>query len=90
MTNDSGAGAVSEPGRRVWRSKMHNGFGFGMGWMWIWPLILVVFVILAACGLNRTRTGGEPSTPEEILKKRYARGEIDDEEYRCRLDELRK
>ena len=67
---------------------MHN--GFGMGWMWIWPLILVVFFILVARGVYRTRADAEPATPEEILKTRYARGEIDDEEYRRRLDELRK
>ncbi len=69
---------------------MHDGFRFGMGWMWIWPLVLVVFLLPVARGLFRMRTGNDPGRPEEILKTRYARGEIDDEEYRRRLDELRK
>ncbi|MEV4331901.1 SHOCT domain-containing protein [Streptomyces sp. NPDC049597] len=33
--------------------------------------------------------GGDPPSPEEILGRRLARGEIDEEEYRRRLDELR-
>jgi putative membrane protein len=37
-----------------------------------------------------TPTGrARPATPEEILGQRYARGEIDDDEYHRRLDTLR-
>jgi len=34
--------------------------------------------------------GAEPgSSPERLLAERYARGEIDDDEFRRRLDTLR-
>jgi putative membrane protein len=44
--------------------------------------------------LNRRRvnpgSGGETlPTPEQLLAERFARGEIDEDEYRRRLDTLR-
>jgi putative membrane protein len=69
---------------------MHGGFGMG-GFL---PLLsTLLFLILVAVGivilvrflnLQRTRLGPSPSgesRPLEILKERYARGEIDTEEY---------
>ena len=67
----------------------HDGF-MGMGWMWIWPVLILVFVIvavvlvlrLAQSGSSGPGTGRESGeTPLEILKKRYARGEISREEF---------
>lgn len=66
--------------------------GFGMGFGWFGFLMMAVFwmaVIAAAIWLfnnlfpqNRQSTNGnEPETAVTILKKRYARGEMNKEEY---------
>jgi putative membrane protein len=81
------------------------GNGWGMGWMWfIGPLILAGIVLLVVVLLRGNVTGGpggggdlpqprrsrgEHGRAREILDERYARGEIDDEEYRDRLRHLR-
>lgn len=65
-----------------------------MGWwmaLW-WPFGLAFFVLLVWVV---ARAAGGPSgrmdeTPEQILKRRYARGEIEREEYQRRLDDLRR
>lgn len=66
--------------------------GFGMGMMIIfWLLILGLIVTLIWFLI---RKGSESSgysdneTSIEILKKRYARGEIDEEQYRRMKDEI--
>lgn len=75
-----------------------DGFGVMMGWMWVWPVLVVVgLVILGYLGvlLAQGRLGsGRPeptdnrSPARRILDERYARGEIDDDEYRRRKAEL--
>ncbi len=62
---------------------MYEGHWFGGGFMWLfWILLIVVllWVVKAASG------GGSPSSESgksalDILKERYARGEINQEEY---------
>jgi putative membrane protein len=70
----------------------------GWGWWLIMPLLMVAFwvaVVWVVVSLVRGRPApmaGEsapPVAPEQILAQRYARGEIDDDEYRRRLDVLR-
>lgn len=61
---------------------------------WIWPvLILVGLLILGYIGVRLALGRGLSSLPgsspaRQILDERYARGEIDEEEYRRRRDEL--
>lgn len=65
-----------------------NGFGFGHGFMWLFWILVVVALIAFA---KSSGSGTTPSTPEsalDILKKRYARGEIDEEEYERRRQTL--
>ncbi len=59
------------------------GMGFGGGFMW---LIWIAVILLIVWAVRDTRPGGghPKRTPLEILDDRYARGEIDDEEYRRR------
>jgi putative membrane protein len=58
-------------------------YGFGGGFMWL--LIIIVIGVLIYLVLRQTKAGegkgpsGE--TPVDILKKRYARGEITRDEF---------
>jgi putative membrane protein len=68
------------------------------GWGWVamtismalfWG-VLVLGGIWLARALNRpgASSGDRSSTPEQVLAERFARGEIDEEEYRGRLETL--
>lgn len=65
-----------------------------MGWMWLsWivgfaVLVLVVWAVARVAGSSAAPRNEE--SPEAILKRRYARGEVDHEEYQRRLTDLRK
>jgi putative membrane protein len=75
-----------------------------MGWHWgegaewwamganmlIWLLILALVIGVVVWVINRSttaRTRGDPA--EEVLRRRFAAGEIDSEEYERRLSVLR-
>ncbi len=68
--------------------------GWAMGWIWIWPvLILMGLLMVGYLVARRPRGPAPPSLPGSsparlILDERYARGEIEDEEYRRRRVEL--
>lgn len=80
-----------------------NGMGgWGWGLMTFSSLLFLGLVVLVVVLLVRyfSRTGQQapggwraagppPASPEQLLAERYARGEIDDEEYRRRLAVLR-
>ena len=68
--------------------------GWHMWWMaasWIVSLAVLIAIMWllmkAAHGAGPTVT---EESPELILKRRYARGEIDTEEYQRRLTDLRR
>lgn len=68
-----------------------GGVFFGGGFMWIfWILLIVVLLVVvkAMAGPDRGSNSGQGDTPIEILKKRYAKGEIDEEEFERRRKEL--
>lgn len=63
--------------------------GVFMGWMWIWPvLVLVGLVAIVAAVVLWARGGSGPSAPDavgrarQVLDERFARGEIDEDQYR--------
>jgi len=62
---------------------MHYGFGYGGMFMWIIFLIviglLIYFIVQAQNTKGKTPTQNE--SPMDILKRRYAKGEITREEY---------
>ena len=59
---------------------------FGGGFMWVFWVLLIVIVIWLINSINNRRTTEDK--PLDILKKRYARGEIDDKEFETRRKEL--
>ena len=62
-------------------------------WMVLWWLVAIVVLVLVVRLVTGSR-GGPGSradeSPEQILKRRYAKGEIDREEYQRRLEDLRR
>lgn len=79
------------------------GYGdYGMsGWMWVWGAALVIGVLTLVAGLvwavvatTHRRTPGAPADgvgpdlARRILDERYARGELDTQEYRERAQTL--
>ena len=68
----------------------YGGYGYGMGafgWIFVlvfWGLIIFGVVLLARWLWDRGQSGGRGGSSEtalDILKRRYARGEISKEEY---------
>ncbi len=65
--------------------------GFMGGFMWIfWIAIIVGIIFLVKWIVMQNRPGGQQreESPLEILKKRYARGEIDKEEFEQKKKDL--
>lgn len=56
----------------------HYGMGWGMILVWVVPILLVALVMLYGI---RGRNGKPERTALDILEARYARGEIDREEF---------
>ncbi len=82
---------------------MYDGWMWGNGWAgWVLFLVLTVAfwaavitaIVLAIryAGGSRNSAGGPPSyappRPEDVLAERFARGEIDEDEYRRRITVL--
>ncbi len=71
---------------------MHDFHFLGGGWMMILLWILIIAIILITIGvIMRGRTNQSNSkkeSPLEILKERYAKGEISKEEFKERKSEL--
>ena len=69
---------------------MGPGMMAGFGWMWLMPVFwavflgLIIWAIVAAVRSSNESKGSDFTKAEsalEVLKKRYARGEINKEEY---------
>lgn len=74
-TADDRFGPMQGPGSG-W-PMMHYGYG---GWL-IWLLLLIVIVIAFYLVVHGRKGRTTRETPLEILKNRYARGEITKEDY---------
>jgi putative membrane protein len=71
---------------------MMNGYGPGWAWMMLMPLLWVALIAVVVWAVIRLvqrpsswQGGPGPQgreTPQEILDRRFARGDIDAEEYR--------
>jgi putative membrane protein len=83
----------------MWNGGYGGGWGWG-GWILMAVVLIVVFaVIITAIALAvRYLTGASPRSQggagsargaEDVLGERFARGEIDEEEFRRRVTALR-
>jgi putative membrane protein len=88
-----GASSVLAYGNNSWQQGRwgHHmmGYGYGGGWiMWILFIVLIVIVVYLLMQTPKKRDGGGAGedTPLQILKKRYAKGEIGKEDF----DRMRK
>jgi len=70
---------------------MMHGYGFGAHMFIFWVFIIIMIVSIfrdGFSGKNRNFKQNESETPTQILKKRYAKGEITEEEYQKIKQEL--
>jgi putative membrane protein len=69
-----------------------DGFGWGMmGMGWLFMLIvvgLIVWAVVQTTTNSHRQDHDTTASAQRILAERFARGEIDDEGYRRRSDEL--
>jgi len=71
-----------------------NDYGMGFGFGWLFMVLFWALVIMAIIYLVKMLTGGTDAvtpkeTAEDILKKRFARGELSREEFEKALQVLR-
>jgi len=66
------------------------GYGYGGGFMWFIVLILVGVGIYFLLKVYKSKGSEGPftETPSDILKQRYAKGEIDKEEFERKKKDL--
>jgi len=76
-------GYFGPQGRGGWGLMMHYGFGYGGMFMWVIFLVVIGFLIYFMVQAQKPK-GQMPmqdESPLDILKRRYAKGEIGREEY---------
>ena len=67
----------------------HMSWGYGGVFMWLLFLLLIgVVIYFVVRGEKWMKRGGSDETPLDILKKRYARGEITRQEYEAMKKDL--
>ncbi len=74
-----------------WMDGMMDGGGFGLLRMLFWMALLVLVVVAISRSLQGRPGGATDSreeSPMEILKRRYAQGEIDREEFEAKKGDL--
>jgi putative membrane protein len=65
----------------------------GFGWFWMiifWVLVIVGVVYIVRVATRSGRKQEKDEAPLDILKKRYAKGEISKEEFEKMRDDLMK
>ena len=98
------AALVLGPVAQTWADGVYDGYGYHHGWgggwsmmfmgpfsMILFTVLIVVLLFLAVRWLMPHTDGGRERRQNalDILDERFARGEIDVEEYRSRKDALR-
>lgn len=71
-----------------WNNDM-MGWGGGIGMIFFWIIIIVLIVFLIKWLVSQSKRGLEKKeSPMDILKRRYARGEIDKAEFEEKKNDL--
>jgi len=64
----------------------------GSGWWWLmgigWLIFLAVLVVVGVVLVRHLTSGHTRGSADDVLAQRFARGEIDEEEYRRRRSAL--
>jgi putative membrane protein len=55
--------------------------GWGMAWMGLWWFLPILAIVVLVAWMMRTNGHRQDKTALDILKERYARGEIDKAEF---------
>lgn len=63
-----------------WDGVLGGGWMAG-GWLWVLLVAAVVAIVVVGVVLAMRPRGGSPGDPVEILRARFARGEISAEEF---------
>jgi len=67
----------------------YGGMGSGMVWYWIIGILALALVVwLIAKSAGQKNTPNQSKSALEILKERYAKGEIDKKEFEKRKKDL--
>ncbi len=92
------ANAFAQQGSRYYGGPMGHMMGWGTGWLGMifmvlfWILIIAGGIYLVKYLVQNTRggpqTGGKRGRALDILEERYARGEIEKEEFEARKKDL--
>jgi len=67
---------------------MYNEHWFNGGFMWIIVIAFLFFVFWGTTAFNGNRNMEKRQSALDILKERYAKGEINHEEYEARKRDL--
>ena len=70
-----------------------TGMGIGMWLIWIVGILVVIIVVKLSMNSNTGKSGPYSRSPTQILEQRFARGEINKNEFESlkkELEELRK
>ena len=60
--------------------------GYSMGFGWLMPILFLGVIIYF---ISSNKTSSDKETARDILDKRYANGEINDEEYKVKKASLK-
>lgn len=83
LASCAGDGCYGGRGPNEWGLMMHYGFGYGGVFMWIIFLIVIGLLIYFFVQARKVKdqTPAQNESPMEILKRRYANGEINKEDF---------
>lgn len=68
---------------------MMSGFGMMGGVMFLWPILLIGLILVLVMGLGDQSETRDRDAALTVLRERYARGELSDEEFEERRRQLR-